>query len=353
MKKLYKILGLLILILNFNQFTNAKPLPPGSGEGDVPANILILLDSSASMTARIGDGFPALTSAATDWNGNRVFTNASKQDGGLYMVNSSGEKINFSGTKDNGDTYERSIWWANDDTDRTCDNNINHRGRGTNYSVTENRMLHEVRYVTGVTVGGTDISNENLLFIGQYQPKNNRSSIIAVDQQYRCRLAMNIDGVNARGHQPKGFDISNNADGDIIVAAYGRDGKNAYQQTCNLNDGKCAKVSVKGKNQNNQYGRLFDGARFRLNSDSTVMYVSDDNHVWGYQTRISNGVPLIQTSSFEFRKCIGRAGATGTQVRDIQNFDISSSDDDVMYVAGRNNTVQRVEWTSDTVCTAT
>ena len=160
-------------------------------------------------------------------------------------------------------------------------------------------------------------------------------------------------GVNARGHQPKGFDISNNADGDIIVAAYGRDGKNAYQQTCNLNDGKCAKVSVKGKNQNNQYGRLFDGARFRLNSDSTVMYVSDDNHVWGYQTRISNGVPLIQTSSFEFRKCIGRAGATGTQVRDIQNFDISSSDDDVMYVAGRNNTVQRVEWTSDTVCTAT
>ena len=41
MKKIYKILGLLILILNFNQFTNAKPLPPGSGEGDVPANILI------------------------------------------------------------------------------------------------------------------------------------------------------------------------------------------------------------------------------------------------------------------------------------------------------------------------
>ena len=141
MKKIYKILGLLILILNFNQFTNAKPLPPGSGEGDVPANILILLDSSASMTARIGDGFPALTSAATDWNGNRVFTNASKQDGGLYMVNSSGERINFSGTKDNGDTYDRSIWWANNDTDRTCDNNINHGGKGTNYLVTENKMI--------------------------------------------------------------------------------------------------------------------------------------------------------------------------------------------------------------------
>ena len=353
MKKLYKILGLLILILNFNQFTNAKPLPPGSGAGDVPANILILLDSSASMTARIGDGFPALTSAAIDWNGNRVFTNASKGDGGLYMVNSSGEKINFSGTKDNGDTYEKSVWWATADTDFICDHNINKGNNGINYQVTRNRMLHGVRYVTGVTVGGTDISNENLLFIGQYQPKNSRSSIIAVDEQYRCRLAINIDGIRARGHQPKGFDISNNADGDIIVASYGRDGGNAYQQTCNLNDGQCAKVSVRGKSQPNQYGRLYDATNLRLNSDSTAMYVSDDNHVWGYRTRISNGVPLIQTDRLEFRKCTGSAGATGTQVRDIRQFDISSSDDDVMYVAGRNYTVQRVEWTSDRVCTAT
>ena len=183
MKKLYKILGLLILILNFNQFTNAKPLPPGSGSGDVPANILILLDSSASMTARIGDGFPTLSSAAIDWNGNRVFTNDTKGDGGLYMVNSSGEKINFSGTKDNGDTYEKSVWWPNDGTDTSCNNNLNHRSTGTNYRISGARHLHGVRYVTGVTVGGTDISNENLLFIGQYQPRNANTAIIAAVPQ--------------------------------------------------------------------------------------------------------------------------------------------------------------------------
>ena len=349
MKKLYKILGLLILILNFNQFTNAKPLPPGSGAGDVPANILILLDSSASMTARIGDGFPTLSSAAIDWNGNRVFTNNTKGDGGLYMVNSSGEKINFSGTKDNGDTYEKSAWWPNDGTDTSCDNNLNHRDTGTNYRISGARHLHGVRYVTGVTVGGTDINNENLLFIGQYQPKNARTAIIAVDEQYRCRFAITISGATNK-NQIRGFDISSNADGDIIVAAYGRDRINAYQQTCNLNDGICKKVSGFGKNNSTQYGKLYDGARLRLNSDSTVMYVSDDNHVYGYRT--TNGVPVIQGSN-HFRKCSGSAGATGTQVRDIQNFDISSSDDDVMYVAGRNNTVQRVEWTSDLVCTAT
>jgi len=38
---------LLLFILNQNAFS--KPLPPGSGSGDTPANILILLDTSASM----------------------------------------------------------------------------------------------------------------------------------------------------------------------------------------------------------------------------------------------------------------------------------------------------------------
>lgn len=66
MKKLFKIFILFILCLNFNQFSNAKPLPPGSGSGDVPANILILLDSSKSMNNLIGDGIPTVNSGAID-----------------------------------------------------------------------------------------------------------------------------------------------------------------------------------------------------------------------------------------------------------------------------------------------
>ena len=44
-----------IVIINFILFlfiipkSFTKPIPPGTGEGDVPANILILLDSSVSM----------------------------------------------------------------------------------------------------------------------------------------------------------------------------------------------------------------------------------------------------------------------------------------------------------------
>ena len=50
-KKFLKIIisNLFIVLITLNQNAISKPLPPGSGTGDVPANILILLDSSASM----------------------------------------------------------------------------------------------------------------------------------------------------------------------------------------------------------------------------------------------------------------------------------------------------------------
>ena len=59
-KKFLKIIisNLFFVFVVFNQNAISKPIPPGSGEGDVPANILILLDSSASMKTPLiaGDG---------------------------------------------------------------------------------------------------------------------------------------------------------------------------------------------------------------------------------------------------------------------------------------------------------
>ena len=53
-KNLIIKISILFLILTGNVF--AKALPPGSGQGDVPANILILLDKSGSMGARMTGG---------------------------------------------------------------------------------------------------------------------------------------------------------------------------------------------------------------------------------------------------------------------------------------------------------
>ncbi|MDB0060510.1 hypothetical protein N9F05_00515, partial [bacterium] len=54
LKNLILKISILFLILTGNVF--AKGLPPGSGQGDVPANILILLDKSGSMGARMSSG---------------------------------------------------------------------------------------------------------------------------------------------------------------------------------------------------------------------------------------------------------------------------------------------------------
>ena len=58
MYKFLKIIisNLFIVLVVLNQNAISKPLPPGSGAGDVPANILILLDSSASMNRKLSSG---------------------------------------------------------------------------------------------------------------------------------------------------------------------------------------------------------------------------------------------------------------------------------------------------------
>ena len=53
------IFNFIILLLLISK-SLSKPLPPGSGAGDVPANILILLDKSGSMSARQVFGTPTV-----------------------------------------------------------------------------------------------------------------------------------------------------------------------------------------------------------------------------------------------------------------------------------------------------
>ena len=53
-KKLILVVFLFTFALSENLF--AKALPPGTGQGDVPANVLILLDKSGSMGWRMGGG---------------------------------------------------------------------------------------------------------------------------------------------------------------------------------------------------------------------------------------------------------------------------------------------------------
>ena len=352
MKSLYKILFLLIFTLNFNQFTYAKPLPPGSGEGDVRANILILLDSSASMDNNIGDGLPNITSVTINPDtGERYLTAASRRGGGLYLIDAAGERANMTGLRDNGSSYEVRKWVAGANTDRSCDWSINRNNRvGMNTNISTNRSYHGVRYLRNVTVGRTNINGENLLFVGQYQQNNNMTAVFALDENFRCRLAL-VPGGSRRGFQIRGFDISQNAAGQTIVAVYGRDRRNGFIFSCNLAAGECAR-SAGGAQRGNIWDRLRDGSRLRLNSDSTMMYISDDGDVHGYTTEARGNTRVVSNRSQRTRFCDGIVRRVGTQVTFTTVFDLVN--DDEMVVGGnRERIIQRVSWQNDGSCFAT
>ena len=70
MFKVFKFFILLFSLL-ITSNVHAKPIPPGAGSGDVAANILFLVDSSASMGTWIGDdGLFQATGVSSDQAGN-------------------------------------------------------------------------------------------------------------------------------------------------------------------------------------------------------------------------------------------------------------------------------------------
>ena len=85
MMKHLKILSLLFL-LSFSGNVNAKPVPPGAGGGDVAANILFLVDSSASMGRWIGgDGIGPVAGVAYDSENRILFSQYSRRTAGAII----------------------------------------------------------------------------------------------------------------------------------------------------------------------------------------------------------------------------------------------------------------------------
>ena len=112
MKKNFRNIILILLIIFLNQKSYAKPIPPGSGEGDVPAKILILLDSSDSMKHALPGGSSQgdIVGIQYDSNGNIYVTQHSLNNGVV--------KFDTAGAID--DTFNNNEGsWTGRDTD-TC-----------------------------------------------------------------------------------------------------------------------------------------------------------------------------------------------------------------------------------------
>ena len=128
-KTFIKILILnLILFLTIISKSFTKPIPPGSGEGDVPANILILLDSSVSMRNIVSGG---MGTYGIDWavelsDGNIIFSENNRGFSKILTADGARDtsfaknRINFSGSNSDSDCGNKNSKvnksWAGDVT---------------------------------------------------------------------------------------------------------------------------------------------------------------------------------------------------------------------------------------------
>ena len=138
-----------------NPIVVSQPIPPGSGEGDVPANILILLDSSASMKTKLiaGDGIENPLDIVEDSDGNLIV--GEKRRGFIKILTAS-------------KTVDRTF----------ADNNRNFRGSatdtctldGTNNSIVKKLndlgLATNVSGVSGDVIYGADSGTTNGKIVG-------------------------------------------------------------------------------------------------------------------------------------------------------------------------------------------
>ena len=176
---MFKFLKLFVflfaLILNSN--ANAKPVPPGAGDGDVAANILFLVDSSASMGRWIGgDGLGSSPGVTYDSQGRILIgQHARRTIGGLVRYTAAGKR-------DTNFTPIRGIPMAG--CAQTTDSNINYNNRRNRWL----RRTSTVKFYEGLT--STVINNENIIFTNSKERRTINHVYGFSENGRNCRFAL-------------------------------------------------------------------------------------------------------------------------------------------------------------------
>ena len=359
MNKILKIFVFIILNLNFYNLAISKPLPPGSGSGDVPANILILLDSSLSMNNKLGDGLPDVAASTIDTrNGNKIISSAKKNKGGLFLYNSAGEQIDFQGTKrSDGSSYTVEKWKPENNTDTKCDYHIKGDTIEENKPLKKSEKIHNVMFKDNFTFknknGTTLIDSEPLIFYLQWD--SNEGRVIALNADtLQCRLSIGGDKLK----KLYSFDFSTTKKGDefISIMASGGMKKKANESgtllTCNFAKGKCVQQS--GRKNSGLYRELNKGRRMVIDSAADYIYFLQGGDIYRYNLTetdfpivVGSGMTIAPESS-----CVTHKGADiSNRVMYATDIDVSSTDDSIFFISSSKYfRVQKIQY-APSACT--
>ena len=249
----------LILFLTIIPKTFTKPIPPGSGEGDVPANILILLDSSVSMRNLVSGG---MGTYGIDWtvelsNGDIIFAENGRgfskilTEDGKRDVTFAKNQINFRGSSsdpDCGTNSKVNKSWAGDVTSGDVVYGLSTQNGGQIVAINSSGVCEEVikfnttKIAMPALLEIREIDNEEILFVGgrTHEGGSKKGKLyvknLTTGAQKRCSLNNGQHfGSSLAGNKALSMTISNN--GDYIYLSRGqrlfgyglsKDGNNLY-----------------------------------------------------------------------------------------------------------------------------
>ena len=330
-KKFFNIIfsSLFFLLILLNQNVFSKPIPPGSGEGDVPANILILLDSSASMRNKIiaGDGIENPGDVVETGDGDLIigegklgFAKILTEDKALD-TSFANNKRNFRGS--NTDTC--SIGGTRDSTVGF----INDLGVATNLHATyTDAGVTEIIYgadsnsdygkVVGITPTGTCVEVISHTDLGSFQP-----------------IGMEVRTIGGEDHL---FVSGRKWSGGWHARFYTKNLTTNESTTCDSDYGGSLGAVIKR------------GWDLTVDRQGNHIYYIWASQVYGYELtkRGNNYCPTDTSYDRRYTK-----SNSGNKVRPTVGIDMARDADDIMYLISRNrNLVQKVQLLTDTTVTS-
>ena len=264
------IIALIILIPK----AYSKPIPPGSGEGDVPANILFLLDSSKSMKASITGG-SYLGLEGVDWsvalsNGDIIIA---EQGRGLVKVSVADNKLDDSFAKN-----KKNFTGKSNDTDCKTGN--------------KNSLI------TNSRAGA--ISSDGTIYAAAYSPKG---KVVAIDSNGKCVgvIPYGWHGIA----QPRMIDIATIGGNDyLFVSGHTnvRQGRRnvfvGYFYVLNIGSGSSI-IKSNGYNCNVKDNILVTVSKeksgtFAINKNGTHVYFARKGNLWSFPLNATDKCPSKQ-----------------------------------------------------------
>ena len=321
-----KLLKFIFIILLFTSGNNlyAKPVPPGAGDGEVAANILFLVDSSASMNTWIGnDGLGAAPRAVFDSQDRILINQHGRRARGVV-------RYTTAGAFDTTFTPIRATPAAG------CTNLYN---VGSNTTVSRNvRKNAGLHFVENLTT--RDISNENVFFFIP-RVRHDRNMIYGFTEDgTECVFAL---GNTVRGAYVIDIDVKI-IGGTPYLFSGGRIRGGGYFQSCNLTTMAC-NLQTFGR------GLLSSMMRLSVNNEGTIVYITDrrDGSIQGRSLVASNGALGLGA---EVRRCDrDESPVLTSEIAYATTVAVSPDNSNILYVGSHiNHSLQKLELT-DTTCT--